>query len=236
VSCTGVLLVLTLATLLPLSSEATVSGPAAGRRTSRVWTSHAGDAERDARVTTRIVRHHENFPLLSQLRLRGGVGPLGLVVLTPEYAGVEFDGRNCRCLTDCTCAHCWRRNQGYKIDKNIVPSFIIDNMQDAGNAHPDTLPSWPPPHGAGADVVTVQKSNRTALEHAIFGPPTTEEQQDLLRIQQELPEQGGDDTEQVEGSDTRVVQADEEETEEENREHLGGARGGGCGGGGWGGG
>ena len=119
----------------------------------------------------------QQFPHRSHLRLRGGAGPLGL---TYPYGVDVYTEGNCRCLMGCRCAHCWRRNQGAKIDRNIVPSFDIDNMLDAGDAPPDTLPSWPPPQGAGADIIQVHDPNSTALEYAIFGAPDAEEQKWLL--------------------------------------------------------
>jgi len=136
------------------------------------------------------------------LRLRGGMGGAAQEVgrrsgvlgnLYPHYV-LEWDGNaeGCRCLVGCRCAHCWNRNQGDKIDRNIVPSFFIDNIADAGDAPPDTLPSWPPPQGPGADVVLVQDPNSTVLEYAVFGAPDADELR-WLRESGRLPAKEEDD-------------------------------------------
>ena len=123
------------------------------------------------------------------LRLRGGMGLLGMTY--PHYVE-QWDGEddNCRCMMGCRCAHCWKRNQGEKNDRNILPTFVMDNMLDVGDAPPDTLPSWPPPHGPGTDVVRVQDPNSTALADAIFGAPDADEQR-WLRESGRLPAQEG---------------------------------------------
>ena len=90
-------------------------------------------------------------------------------------------------MIGCTCAHCWRRNQGDKIDRNILPSFIIDNMAYAADSSPDTLPSWPPPRDA--DAVHVRDPNSTELEYGVFGPPDEEELR-LLR-NRDIAQHGG---------------------------------------------
>jgi len=123
------------------------------------------------------------------LRLTGGVGVLGNMFLDPDYLDA-YDGKdeNCRCLIGCKCEHCWERNQGARVNRNLLPHFIIDNMLDVGAAPPDTLPSWPPPQGPGADVVDVRSPNSTELEDAVFGPPPDAGAEDLSVNESAVPE------------------------------------------------
>ena len=112
------------------------------------------------------------------LRLRGAAS-------SGDEKVLDSTDEICRCLMGCRCSHCWRRRQGDKIDRNILPTFPIDTMADAGNAPPDTLPSWPPPVGSDVDVCMVGDPNSTDLEYALFGPPDAEELR-LLRERAEL--------------------------------------------------